>query len=177
MQNTEIGGVMKSFIITLGLIVSLGAFAGKGHKHHHHAHEHGAAELSLAFEGLSGKVSFKAAAEGVLGFEHAPKSEKHKAKYAESVALFENSVAKMVQMDSSLGCVFKKEKIEQVIDGSHSDFVAEWSVTCQKSVEGSKINFDFTSVKGLKEIDVTVLAGVVQKSVEIKRKPVSVELK
>ncbi|MCE3010891.1 MAG: DUF2796 domain-containing protein [Proteobacteria bacterium] len=168
---------MKSSLFVLFLLLGSLAFAKKGHKHHHHAHEHGAAELALAFEGLNGKVSFKAAAEGVLGFEHAPKSEKHKKIHDSAIAAFENDIGKMIQMDPALGCVFKKEKIEQVIDGTHSDFVADLSVNCRKSVDGSKVTFDFTQFKGLKDIEVTILSGGLQKSVEVKRKPVSVELK
>ena len=92
--------------------------------------------------------------------------------------------------------LFTKEKIEMVAEkedhdgkekghdkdhekhkGEHSDFVANYSVECKKEIKGTKVTFDFTAFKGLKDLDVTLLVGDLQKSVEVKRKPITVELK
>ena len=53
---------------------------GKKEHRQHEAHVHGGATLSIAFDQLKGRVEFKAASEGVLGFEHQAKSEKDKKK-------------------------------------------------------------------------------------------------
>jgi hypothetical protein len=184
---------MNQFLIASLVFVSLTAAAGKKKEHRHHeAHVHGSATLSIAFDQLKGKIEFKAASEGIVGFEHEAKSDKDKKKLAEVVSTFENSISKMIKFEESLGCVFNKEKIEMRAEandhdekskdhdehkGEHSDFVANFSVDCKKDVKGSKVTFDFTSFKGLKDLDVTLLIGDLQKSAEVKRKPVTIELK
>lgn len=184
---------MKKSLV-LGLVLaSTVVYAGKKKEHRHHeAHVHGGATLSIAFDQLKGKVEFKAASEGVLGFEHEAKSEKDKKKLSDAIAKFEASIGSMIRFDESTGCVFTKEKIEMVAEkedhdakekdhdehkGEHSDFVAQFGVDCKKEVKGTKVTFDFTSFKGLKDLDVTLLVGDLQKSVEVKRKPVTIELK
>ena len=89
----------------------------------------------------------------------------------------------MIQFDSSLNCQFTKEMIGQVAEegeegsGEHSDWAANFAVTCDKSPLGSKLTIDFAHFKRLKDIDVTILAGSIQKSVEFKGKPITTELK
>ena len=98
----------------------------------------------------------------------------------------------MVKFDESASCTFIKDKIEVVTEqkehdpkskehdehkGEHSDFVANFSIDCKNEIQGTKVTFDFSQFKGLKDLDVTMLIGDLQKSVEIKRKPVTVELK
>lgn len=184
---------MKNSLVLGLILVSTAVYAGKKKEHRHHeAHVHGGATLSIAFDQLKGKVEFKAASEGVLGFEHEAKSEKDKKKLTDTVAKFESSIGSMIKFDESAGCAFTKEKIEMVPEkedhdekekgheehkGEHSDFIANFSVDCKKEIKGTKVTFDFTSFKGLKDLDVTLLVGDLQKSVEVKRKPVTIELK
>ncbi len=184
---------MKKVLTIVVLLASASAFAGKKKEHRHHeAHVHGGATLSVAFEQLKGKIEFKAASEGVLGFEHEAKSEKDKKKLNETIQKFETSMASMIKFDESLGCVFTKDKVEMVPEkedhegkdkdhdkhkGEHSDFIANFSVECKKEIKGTSVTFDFTAIKGIKDLDVTLLIGDLQKSVEIKKKPVTVELK
>ncbi len=171
---------MKNIFITIIVLSSL-AFAKEKKEHRHHeAHVHGGATLNIAFDQWKGKVEFKAASAGVVGFEHLAKTEKDKKTVTEAKTNMDANIAKLIQFDSALGCVFTKEKIEIVPESDsskHSDFVASFQVTCVKSVVGSKVTFDFTSFKKIKDLDVTVLADTVQKTAEVKSKPVVLELK
>jgi hypothetical protein len=169
------------FILSTVLLFSLSSFAkGKKVHRHHEAHVHGGAILNIAVDQLKGKLEFRAASAGVVGFEHTAKSEKDKKTVSEAISTIEAKISQLIQFDSSLGCVFTKEKIELVPESessSHSDFVAVFNITCTKSVVGSKVTFDFTSMKKIKDLDVTVLADAVQKTAEVKSKPVTLELK
>jgi hypothetical protein len=184
---------MKISVVFILLIVSTSVYAGKKKAHRHHeVHVHGGAVLSIAFDQLKGKVEFKAASEGLLGFEHEAKSDKEKNKLNDTISKFETSISSMIKFDESAGCAFVKEKIEMTLEkeesgskenennehkGEHSDFIASFSVDCKKDIKGTKMTFDFSQFKGLKDLDVTLLIGDLQKSVEIKRKPVTIELR
>lgn len=162
---------MKSisiFLIATVFVLPVMAQNHHGHKHDHKAHQHGAGKLAIAFEGTKGEIEFEAAAVGVLGFEHKAKSEKDKKTLADAITLFETKISDMVKFDPALNCQFKKEKVELDSHGKHGDFEAEFQVTCDKSPEGTTIIVDFSAVKGLSDVDVTVLVGAVQKSAEYK---------
>ncbi len=176
---------MKKSLV-LGLVLaSTVVYAGKKKEHRHHeAHVHGGANLNIAFDGLKGKIEFKAASEGVIGFEHEAKSEEDKKKLNEAITKFEGSIGTLVKFDESAGCVFVKEKIEMVAEkeehhakeekhedheGEHSDFIANFNVTCQKDIKQSSLEIDFNSISGINDLDVTVLVGDLQKSAETKR--------
>lgn len=177
--------------------ITIVSWAKKEHRHHD-SHVHGAAEVQIAFDGLNGKVEFRAASEGVLGFEYDPKSEKEKAKLSEVQKTFETEFSKMVQFDAVSECTWtfekaaraqeesekKHEEVKNKKDlksdkhkGEHSDFVATANVLCKKSIVGSVLNLNFMTFKKLKDIDVTILVDQIQKSVEVKGKPVKIELK
>lgn len=171
---------MKIILIAILVLSSLAFAKGKKEHRHHEAHVHGGAVLNIAFDQLTGKIEFRAASAGVVGFEHVAKSDKDKKTVSDAIGNIETQIDKMIQFDSSLGCVFTKEKIEMVPESeksNHSDFVASFKVTCSKPVVGSKVTFDFTSFKKIKDLDVTVLADTVQKTAEVKAKPVVLELK
>lgn len=147
------------------------------------AHVHGNGNLSVAFDNSKGKVEFKGAAEGILGFEHQPRTAKDKKTVADATAHFENDISKMVSFDPSLNCKFKKEMIGQVPEeghegsGEHSDWAANFSVTCDKSPLGTKLTVDFSSFKLLHVVDITVLVEAAQKSAQFKAQPVVIDLK
>lgn len=172
---------MKLLFLLLVSGLSFNAVAKE--KHSHGAHVHGVAKLAVAFDELKGKVEFKGAAEGVLGFEYAPKTEKDKKAVADVTKYFEEEISQMVQLDASLGCQFTKEQIGQVPEAGektitkHSEWVANYTVVCKKSPLGTKITFDFTQITHLNDLDITVLVGNLQKSEEFKKKPVTIELK
>ena len=184
---------MKIFIILFSFlfVTNVGAKDKKAQHREHEAHVHGGGTLSIAFDGNNGKIEFKAAAEAIVGFEHEARSEKDKKMVSDAITKFESEMAKMVKFDSTLNCHFTKEKVEIVKDkdhsegkeqkkeehGTHSDFVANFTVVCSKAVVGTKLTIDFGVFLRLKDLDVTVLAGELQKSGEFKGKPVTIDLK
>jgi hypothetical protein len=179
---------MKTIFIFVSLFTIVSIAETKKEKHHEHrehgAHVHGGGTLAIAFDGATGKVEFKGAAESILGFEHQPKSEKDKKAVAQAIVNFEKNISKMVQFEPSLGCQFKTDLIGQVPEegeegsGEHSDWAAQFSLACSKSPIGSKLTVDFTSFTRVKDLDITILADSLQKSAEFKgKKPVIIELK
>ncbi len=159
------------------LLISPVTFAAAKEHRHHEAHVHGSATLNIAFEKLQGKIEFKAAADSILGFEHEAKSEKDKKTVSDISSLFENNINTMVQLDPALGCKISTEKIANQLQGKHSDFIANFNVLCKKEIIGSKMTIDFTRFKTLKDIDVTLLADTVQKTAEVKSKPITLDVK
>ncbi len=176
---------MKLVILSALLFFSLNTFAAKKkHDHREHGvHVHGSGNLAIAFDETKGKVEFKSAAEGILGFEHKPKNKNDEKVVADAIANFEKNISKMIQFDASLDCLFTKEIIGQVSEkddegsGEHSEWAANFTVVCAKSPIGTTLIIDFSSFKFLNDLDITVLAGSIQKSAEFKKKPVSIELK
>ena len=179
---------MKKIISLLVLLTtSLVVLAGDDHGHHHkknakkhahqHAHSHGAGELKIAFDDLNGKVEFKAAAAGVLGFEFDAKTAADKETLSQAVDYFKNQGSKILVFDASLDCVVAYEKAEQVkTKKNHSDFVAVYSVKCNKVVSRSKLTIDFTHFAGLKDVDVQILIGTNALPAEYKGKSITVDL-
>ena len=178
-----------SFTVVLFSLFSISAWAQKtkSSHHEHEAHVHGSANLAIAFDGLKGRIEFKAAAEGILGFEHAARSAAEQKALTEAKAKFEK-IDSMVQFDSSLGCKIQPEKIDMQSEetgkdhakekhhGEHSNFVANFNVACEKSVTGSKMKIDFTTFPKLNDLDITVLVGDLQKSAEAKKQSITLDL-
>lgn len=179
------------------IALTIGLFLVPAHAEHRHydAHVHGAAKLDIAIDDLNGKIEFRAAAEGVLGFEHKPKSAPDQKKLTDTKQIFVQSMEKMVNFDSALLCHLEKIMVDQIpekdhqdnkeaahkkdaehLNGEHSDFVATFKVLCQKSPLGSRLKLDFSRFKDLHDIDVTILIGNLQKSLELKGKPADIVL-
>lgn len=169
---------MKCTLTAILLLISLSSFAEKKHRHHE-AHSHGSAQLNIAFDNLVGKIEFKAAAEGIVGFEHTAKTEKDKKALDAAITKFDTAISHMVAFEAKAQCNFLKEKVDVVSqkDSHHSDFVASYQVTCKQNLLGSQLTIDFTAFKKIKDIDVMIMVNDLQKSVEVKSKPVTIELK
>jgi len=160
-------------------ILSLISHADSEHRHHG-AHVHGAGTIAIAFEKEKGTVEFQSAAESILGFEHLPKKSQDQKIFETTRQSFESEIGRWIQFDANLKCAFQKDKIEQTFENkakSHSSWVARYSVTCAKSPLGSTLILDFSKFPKLKDLDVTILIDVVQKSAEYKGKVIKVELK
>lgn len=169
---------MKSLFVVI-MVVSLFVLAKTKEHRHHEAHVHGGATLNIAFDQLAGKIEFKAAADGIVGFEHAAKSKADQKTLADSIALFESKIGQMIVFDSGSGCVFEKDKIAMLSEknSTHADFIANFKVQCSKSLSGTKLTLDFTSFNKINDLDVTVLIDSLQKTAEIKTKPITIDLK
>lgn len=174
---------LNTFLVALFTICSLSvphALAEEHHHHEHGAHSHGSGTLAIAFDNLKGQIEFKAAAFGIVGFEHPAKSVTDKKQLADVISKFESGISKFVSFDPNLSCVFKKEKVDMVPDtdgDNHADFIANFEITCGKPPMSSQLKIDFSTYSKIKDLDITVLIGDVQKSAEFKGKPVVLELK
>lgn len=142
------------------------------------AHVHGEGTASLAFDGKKGKLDMHLPAEVVMGFEHEAKSAKDRKAKEDSLNKLEEKISEMVVLDPSLKCEIKKEIFEVIQGKSHGDVEAEFNITCEQPVLGSTVKFNFAKVfPRMKKIKVDVLAGEMQKSVEVKKGGESLELK
>lgn len=166
---------MQLVIIILSLMFS---FTGMAEHREHAAHVHGSGNLGIAFDGGIGKIDFKIPSESILGFEHSAKSEKDKKTMKEELEKLESKFSEMVVFESSLNCQFSKEKVDVINHGKHSETVANFTVNCSKSPEGTKIVFNFQKFfPRIKDLDVLVLVGSQQRSIEAKQSGTIIELK
>jgi Protein of unknown function (DUF2796) len=171
------------FVLVLCLITSNSFAKGSKKKTEHRghkAHVHGAGQLSIAFDGLKGRIELKLAAANILGFEHFAETDVDKAILENATNTFKEHFSKMVQFDATLGCVMIPDKVGQKMEkkkSKHSDFEASYNIECQKSVLNSNLKFNFGQYDQLKDIDVTILVDKLQKNLEISDKESSVTLK
>ena len=206
-------------LISLILVVSAQAWAHNDKKksavkkdaHHHHehrehgAHQHGVGTVGVAFEALKGKVEFKIPAESIVGFEHEAKKDADKKKQADALAKFESKIGEMLVFDSSLKCVFAKEKVEVVREedhddhketeaksgdkskkhnhkhhnhAAHSDFVALYNLSCEKSPAGTDLTVKIHSqFKKIKKLELQLIIDNLQKAQTITKDSTVVSLK
>lgn len=146
------------------------ALAKEKHAHREHgAHAHGAGSLGIVFEGASGHIEFKIPSESIFGFEHETKSDKDKKKKNEALAKLENKFFAMLVLDSALNCKVSKSKIEVIAESNkHSDVVADYKVTCDKSPIGTEITFNFQKqFPKIKDLNVQIVLDNLQKSTAV----------
>src|SRR3989344_253410 len=160
------------------MAVVLGFVFQASAQHHGKSHVHGAGKMSIAFEGLAGKVTMESPSESIFGFEHVAKKESDKKKQTAALEKLEKSISEMVVFDPKLECIFKKESIQVNTEGKHSDVDASFAVACKVDPVGSTITFNIQKVFGkLTDVDVQILFGDIQKSVEATKNGIAVELK
>lgn len=174
-------------IVGLFVVLCVPAMAREKHHHGHHhsrshgAHQHGVGELSLAFEGTSGKLELRAPSESFWGFEHEAKTAAQKKAVSEAKAKLERELAGMVKLDPSLNCVFQKGEIRESRErknSGHSEIEVRSTVECEKSPLGSKLSMGFTGIfPKLKTVQATLLVDSLQKSVKVTDAETVVELK
>lgn len=103
------------------------------------AHEHGAATLDLAVDGKTLSIALESPLDNLVGFEHAPKSEKQKAALARMEKelragdrLFKpNAEAACALVEAAVESPFAAPAGKAAADG-HADVEARWTFTCAK---------------------------------------------
>lgn len=175
---------MSTKIFIYILFITNSVFAANEHKQHNHAaHVHGGGQLSIAFDDLQGRIEFKCAAESVLGFEYKPKKEQDVKTLNLVTEKFMTSIEQYIQFETSSRCKITADQIGQVPEkgektvSKHSDWQAQYNVICEKSIVGSKLKIDFSNFSHLKDVDITILAGAIQKRAEYKGSVLSIDLK
>jgi len=163
------------------------SFAQKKHREHS-AHQHGAGKMAIAFDGLSGKIDLRVASESIIGFEHKPKTETEKNQQQAALDLLEKNISDMIQFAPTAKCQITKDSISVVyeeddankkekLQSQHSETLASFSVLCQKSLQGTRLTFNVQKVfPKIRDLDVDLLIGSKQTSLEAKKNGDSIEL-
>lgn len=160
------------------LLLSLSVDAHeKNHQHREHgSHVHGEASLSVAFEGVSGKINFESPAGNLFGFEHKAKTPKDKAKVADVMAQLKKP--QELFAFENLKCEWSNAVVEQDFDGHHSEVEASFDVKCDKAVIGQTLDVKLGSLfSAVKELKVEILADDVQLQKNLKSGVGKVEIK
>lgn len=137
----------------------------------HGAHQHGAGTLGIAFDGVYGKIELKIPSESIMGFEHQAKSKADQKKQSDAFKTLETKISDMIVFDPALTCKFSKDKLEATHEAksSHGDTIALFNVTCAKDPSGTELTFNFQKYfSKIKDLDVQVIVGNLQKAVEAK---------
>lgn len=175
--------------VTLNILILLPFIGLSSEKSRHHkAHVHGVATLDIVFDKNKGQLEFRSPLEAVLGFEHAPKTEKEIQALKDLISDFESNITKKINLKPELACNFQKETIEILKEepvthshsskksSQHSDFLAKFQIQCATEVTNTPITLNFSDIKGIKKLAVTVITNKSQKSFELKGKPQTITI-
>jgi len=155
---------MKTGILAGLLLFTLPVFSGE---HALGAHEHGSVKLALAVEGMTMDVDFDGPSESLIGFEHAPKSDRDKAIMNGAKNLWEKKLLTLIIPNAGLGCKISESSFKQEIEGSHADIEAKAKLTCSKNLAGTDVKIALIKAfPHIKKLKVEVLSATTT-SVEI----------
>lgn len=158
------------------------------------AHEHGKINLDIAFEGKSGIIMLHGSAEAFLGFEHKAKTKAEK-KVVNSLKESTSKIESLITFDKSLKCkstrtFFGFNKIEDHDDHDdhdhkhekkhegHQNFKISYNVECSKTVEKTKVSFDFSkALKSIHEVELQFINNTYQTGKEIESSKGSFDVK
>ena len=133
---------MKFFTCLL-LVISLNSFAAEDHHDHNHdhheekekksldAHEHGVSTLNLVQD--MNKISFEFEMPGfdVVGFEYKAKKKNDIKKVKKALNLL-SEAKNMLIINSEAECKKEESSARVVNEGSHSEFISEYILSCNK---------------------------------------------
>lgn len=131
------------------------------------AHVHGAAEIRIAMDGLKGEIEFEAPAEGIVGFESAPKTPAQKKIVEDALTRLRERGGELVQLPAASACKLIPKEVDLHSEGQHADVHAHYDVSCVKALSG-EIRFGVTRLfPRTAEVSVTLINGDAQKSARI----------
>ncbi len=150
---------MRFFLILLVAVVNIASADHHGDHKALGAHVHGHMSFSVAVDGNTVGLELDGPSEGILGFEHAPKSAAERKIWEDFEKKWKEEVIALFALSKELGCVQEKDaqaKLE--VEGKHADLEAQASLKCAQSPSGTKAQLlMLKSYKGLKELEVNVL--------------------
>lgn len=171
------------FLLISALFFSQHAFAKKSLS----AHEHGSATISLAYEQNSAEIELESPADSLLGFEHAPKSDKEKKAFESAKNLWGNLSTELIIFAKDLNCKTTNVVFKQIMsqdehddhkkhdhhdkdhsDDSHSEIEASAKVVCEKAISGDvtvQLRKHFKKMKNVK----LEIVGTKSQSLKIKK--------
>ncbi len=143
--------------------IFLSVFAWQAQK----AHVHGAAQVNLAMEGAKGELEFEAPADGILGFEHAPKTAAQKKTANDTVEKFKTQANTLFVFPAAAGCSLSPKAVEIHREGpQHAEVHAHYNVACKSAPSGMVTLGVFKAYPRLANIAVSVISGTQQISAQ-----------
>jgi hypothetical protein len=141
------------------------------------AHVHGVAALSLAMDGAKGELEIEIPAEGVVGFERAPRTAVEKKAVDDALNSFRTRVNELVVLPAASACKLTLREADVHREGpQHAEFHARYEVSCAKPLAG-EVRFGVTKVfPRTREVNVTFVDGDRQQGVRIKADARSLKL-
>jgi hypothetical protein len=132
------------------------------------AHVHGAAQISIALDGLKGEVEFEAPADGVVGFETEARTPAQKKLVQDALATLRTRGSELVVFPAASGCKLTSKEVDLHREGAqHAEVHAHYALVCAKPITG-EIKFGATRLfPKTREVSVTFVSDQSQKSAKI----------
>jgi hypothetical protein len=167
---------MISLIGIAGALALVGSAHAQRVKREVGAHQHGASKLNLAMEGQTISMELSAPADGIVGFETKPRTEKQKTAVEQATGTLRDPL-KLVTLPQAAGCTVASASVELVFEeGStpqttdHSEFEGRYSLSCSNVSALSEVEFPYFKLfPKVEEVEVQVISPKGQKSFEVKR--------
>jgi Protein of unknown function (DUF2796) len=161
------------------------------------AHEHGHSVLNIAIEGDRIEMELMAPGMDIVGFEHAAETDEHEALVEEAERNLSEPLALFV-LPAEAACTTEaaaveleaedegehaegpedEEPAEHEGEESHTEFHAEYAITCDSPDDLGSIEFAFFErFSGAEEIEVTVITEDGQTRYEVERDAPRIDLK
>lgn len=159
------------------------------------AHAHGVGKLDIAIERRSVEIELEAPGSDIVGFEHAAKTAEQKQAVTQARATLAKPLA-LFKLPDAAGCKLASAKVKLVGGGTHdhdhghaksdkakpadthSEFHAEYKLTCAKPELIQSIDFDyFKAFPRAETLEVTLIGPKTQAKQKVTRDKPRFELK
>ncbi len=163
---------MKIFLCLL-LAISFHSFAEDGHHNHDHshakeenskkdnksldAHQHGISILNLVQDMNQLSFEFEMPGFDVVGFEYKAKKKEDIKKVRNALSILSDH-NNMINIPARANCKKEKSSAEVINEGSHSEFVSQYLLSCEKisTIKNIEIRY-FESFQYSKELNVNLI--------------------
>lgn len=183
-----------------GLISLPFAFSAMAQDKHRQlgAHAHGEGKFNISIEGKKVSMELEVPGVDIVGFEHAATSKKQKAAVANAKNKLKDP-AKVVAWPKAAGCKLQKASVELHIEGgdhdghkheehkhgkkeakeeSHSEFHAEYELTCSSPEKIVSVSFPyFKNFGGSRQLEVTIVGPKAQTRFDVGRGAGTIDLR
>lgn len=127
-------------------------------------HVHGQATLDIGIEGSAGTIEFRAPADDLYGFEHAPRTAAERAARDSAFARLRRDGATLVRFEPSLGCTLTATAVGSTEEKrGHGDIRATYALSCRKAPAGKPVTFGFSKAfPGVRTVKVQLVSDTAQ---------------
>ena len=165
---------MKLFIFLL-LMISFHSFAEDKHHNHDHSHDHtneesskkdkksldahvhGVSILNLVQDMKQLSFEFEMPGFDVVGFEYKAKKKEDIKKVRNALSIL-SDYKNMISIPTSANCKEEKNSAKVINEGSHSEFISQYLLSCEKisSIKNIQIKY-FDSFPFSKELNINLI--------------------